>query len=519
VQGAVVRPQVTANKNLNSIQVKATYPVLQAIDSVIRANDKPRAEIMIEAEILEVDRVRMRELGIDLNQYALGLTFSPELAPPNTPGSLPPTAPPPFNLNTISQGVSTSDFYITPLTAVIDMLESDSTTKVLARSQIRGREGTQMALRLGDSIPIPQTSFQSSGAGGVNNVPVTSVIYQPVGINLTFTPRVTFQNEIVLDTLGLEKSGLGAFIDIAGQSLPTITIRRADSAMRLRDGEPNMLAGLLREEERNVLRTLPWFSKVPLLRSLFGNNSFSSDQTDVIMIITPRIVRSHEITAEDLQPTYVGTFQDFGLGRAPQLIAPGTPPPSGTIGGQPGTQGGGQTGGALPPALGQTPPAGGEMPPVGARAPGVVPIQAVGGDAPPAAGPARIQVTVGGEQQTGGMFTVPVTIAGVTDASTISITITYDPTVVQAASVSPGTFMAQAGGTPGFVPKIDAAGGRVDLALTRTGTGVSGQGLLAGIQFMAVSPGTAQIAITAVMTDSSGQPIAVQTVPAAVVVR
>jgi hypothetical protein len=215
----------------------------------------------------------------------------------------------------------------------------------------------------------------------------------------------------------------------------------------------------------------------------------------------------------------VGTFQDFGLGRAPQLIAPGTPPPSGTIGGQPGTQGGGQTGGALPPALGQTPPAGGEMPPVGARAPGVVPIQAVGGDAPPAAGPARIQVTVGGEQQTGGMFTVPVTIAGVTDASTISITITYDPTVVQAASVSPGTFMAQAGGTPGFVPKIDAAGGRVDLALTRTGTGVSGQGLLAGIQFMAVSPGTAQIAITAVMTDSSGQPIAVQTVPAAVVVR
>jgi general secretion pathway protein D len=512
-QGAVVRPQITPNKNLNSIQVKATFPVLQAIEAIIRSNDKPRAEVIVEAEILEVDRVRMRQLGIDLNQYALGLTFSPELAPPNEPGVLPPTTPPPFNLNTISRGVNTTDFYLTPLTAVVNFLESDSTTKVLARSSLRGREGTQMALRLGDSIPIPTSTFQSQAGGGFATVPVQQVTYQSVGINLLFTPRVTFEGEIILDTLTVEKSGLGAFIDIAGQSLPTITIRRADSAMRLRDGEPNMLAGLLRDEERNALRGLPWFSRVPLLRSLLGSSNNSTDQTDVVMIITPRIVRSQELTTSDLQPTYVGTFQNFGLGRAPQLISPNAPPTSTGGGGVAPPPAGGAT---LPPA-GPPPPAG-QTPPATTRAPGVVPIQAVGEPAAPA-GPGQIAVTVGGEQQAGGIFTVPLTISNVSDVSTVSVTITYDPSILQAASVSQGTFMAQGGVTPTFAPKIDAAAGRIDIAVTRTGSGASGQGLLAGIQFMAISPGTAQLAVTGIVTSTTGQPVNVQTVPAAVIVK
>ena len=515
-QGTVVRPQITPNKTLSSIQVKATEPVLRAIEAMIRANDKPRAEVMVEAEILEVNRNRMRQLGIDLNQYAIGLTFSPELAPPNTSGVLPPATPPPINFNTLREGVSPSDFYLTPLTAVVDLLESDNSTKVLARSSLRGQEGTNMRITLGDSIPIPSTTFQAIGAGGFASQPVQQVQYQPVGINLSFVPRVTFEGEIILDQLALERSGLGAFIDIAGQSLPTITIRRADSAMRLRDGEPNMLAGLLREEERDSLRTLPWFSKVPILRSLFGNSTSSNDQTDVVMIITPRIVRSHELTAEDLQPTYVGTFQDFGLGRAPQLISPDAPMPP------PPTAGAGAAGGGATPPAGQQappPPTGGELPPVTPRAAGIVPIVPAGETPAPPAGAGRLAVTVGAEQPVGGTFTVPVTLANVTDVGSVSLTITYDPSLVQAVSVSQGTFMAQGGTSPVFVPKIDAASGRVDLAITRTAAGASGEGLLAGIQFKAVSPGMGQIAISGVVTGVGGQAITIQPVPASVIVK
>ena len=84
--------------------MRATAPVVDVIERIIRANDKPRAEVVIDVQILEVNRKRTKEFGLNLSNYALGLTFSPEVAPPNTSGPIPPAAPPPFNLNTIRQG-------------------------------------------------------------------------------------------------------------------------------------------------------------------------------------------------------------------------------------------------------------------------------------------------------------------------------------------------------------------------------------------------------------------------------
>ena len=123
------------------------------------------------------------------------------------------------------------------------------------------------------------------------NVPTTSVTYQEVGINLQFTPRVTYQDEIILDSLVLEKSGLGNNLLVAGQSFPTIVRRRSQGSIRLRDGESNVLAGLLRDDDRKTLRGLPGISSIPLLRTLFGSTDDQVDQTDIIMIITPHIVR------------------------------------------------------------------------------------------------------------------------------------------------------------------------------------------------------------------------------------
>ena len=99
--------------------------------------------------------------------------------------------------------------------------------------------------------------------------------------------------------------------------------------MRLRDGESNMLAGLIQEEDSNTLTTFPGLSQIPVLRALFGNNNGTLTQNDIVMIVTPHIVRSHELTAEDLKPMYVGTQQNFGAGTAPQLISPNAPPPPG----------------------------------------------------------------------------------------------------------------------------------------------------------------------------------------------
>jgi general secretion pathway protein D len=525
-QGVVIRPAIAPNKNVNAISVRATLPVLQAIQAIIEANDKPRAEVMVEAEILEVNRRRIKELGIDLSRYALGFTFSPELAPPNTsPPAGFPSEPPPFNVNTISRGASAADVYLTVPTALIDLLESDASTKVLAKTQLRGREGSPMNLRLGDLIPLPTGYVPiQTGIGGAAQFQ-TQVTYTPVGVNLLFTPRVTFQDEIIIDSLTLQNTGIGANITVADQEYPTTVDRTATTSLRLRDGESNMIAGLLRDQDRVTTRGLPGLMSIPGIRQLFGHTSSDREQTDIVMIITPRIIRSHELRPEDLAPIYVGTSANFGATRVPSLIGngPGAAPATVGLTGElpPGAlqttpPGGAQT----PPPAGAKPP---ETPPAGGAKPTVVPIQPVGetGAAPKPAGPARIVATVGGEQQASGPpFTVPLTIENVTDVNTVSVSIAYNPQVLQAASVSQGSFLAQGGVQPAFVPKIDAQSGRVEIAIARPSGGASGAtGLLASIQFRPLTAGTSPITISAVVNGADGKPITVQTVPATVVVK
>ena len=225
-------------------------------ERLIRALDRPRAEVIIEVQILEVNRNRAKQFGINLSDYALGLTFSPEAAPPNTSGTIPPTPPPPFNLNTISQGISTSDFYLTVPTAFLRFLETDSRTKQLAKPQLRGAEGTELTLNLGDQIPVVSTVFGAAAAGGFANIPQSSFTYKDVGVNITMTPRVTYEGEIILD-LTVESSNLAGNISVAGQDVPSFGSRRVKTRLRLREGESNLLAGLLKDDQRKIMAGIP----------------------------------------------------------------------------------------------------------------------------------------------------------------------------------------------------------------------------------------------------------------------
>jgi general secretion pathway protein D len=522
ITGAPVPPRVSVNKSANTISVRATAPMMLQIERLIRANDRPRPEVMIEAEVLEVNRTFIRRLGLDLSQYALGFTFSPELAPPNTGGTPEafPSMPPPFNANTISRGASPADFYITSPTALVRLLESNTTTKVLAKPQSRGRDGQQMTLSLGDSIPIPSTTFNSAAAGGVANIPTTSVNYQEVGINLQFTPRVTYQDEIILDNLVLEKSGLGNFLTVAGQSFPTIVRRRSQGSIRLRDGESNLVAGLIRDDDRKTLRGLPGINSIPLLRTLFGSTDAQVDQTDIVMIITPHIVRGHELTPEDLRPQYVGAGQTVG-GPTPSLISPdaiaGTFP---AVPGQPVVTPGQPAQATAPTAvsIAPVPGAGAEVAPVAGRAPGVVPIEAVPSGARPAgAAPSAARITLtsptlspdGTLTAGGGPHTVPITISGAPPLSAITVTITYNPSVLRTPTVTQGSFMSQGGAVPTFAPQVDPNGGRIDLAFVRPAgqATVSATGLLGAIAFVAGSPGMTDVTITGLATAVSGQSV------------
>jgi type II secretory pathway component GspD/PulD (secretin) len=577
-----IQPMVMPNKTANTITVRATGPVVDVIERVIRANDKPRAEVILDVEILEVSRARVKQYGINLSSYTLNVLFSPELAPPNTSGGGV-GAPPPFNLNTISQGVSTADFYLAVPTAVVNFLESDNRTKTLAKPQLRGQEGQKLTLNLGQDIPVVSTVFGAAAAGGFATIPQSSYSYRTVGVNMELTPRVTYEGEVVI-TLALDNSALGNPVDVAGQSIPSFTTRKVSTTLRLREGESNLLAGLISQDTIRNIRGPIGLIHVPVIKELFANNDNQDTDRDIVMLITPHIVRTQELTAQDLGSIYIGTQSNVGLSGPPPLIAPqpeappsggeaapgpgGVPPPAtaypGTTPtqpplGVPRTPAQGQFGvpttapplppgtspvpttvAPTPPTAGApttapgvtTPPATPPAPPTAEAPPTTTPPApatptgegpATGRGAAPPSTPAQIIVTPAGTtfQVAGGPYTTPISINNATRISVITLTVNYNPAVLRVRTVQDGTFMRQGGVTATFTPRIDAAAGRVDIAISRTGdqTGASGSGLLAALLFDAVAPGSSQIAVTSVANTPDGAPVPVTSAPVTVTVR
>ncbi len=592
-----VQPTLLPNKTANTITVRATASVVDVIEKIIRANDKPRAEVVIDVQILEVNKKRTRDFGVNLSNYSIGMVFSPETAPGSS------TANPTFNLNTISQGVSTSDFYLSVPTVAVKFLEQDSRTKLIAKPQLRGAEGTKLTLNLGDQIPVISTVFGAAAPGGFASVPQSSFNYRDVGVNIEMTPRVTYEGDIILEGLSVESSALGPSISVGGQDAPSFTTRKISTKLRLREGESNLLAGLLRDEQRKILTGLPGLTHTPVLKTLFGSTNDEINQSDIVMLLTPHIVRTHELTAEDLAPMFIGTQQNVGLGGPPPLIAlppadpgaPGTTPAPGAPGVTPPLQPTGPgtpPGGAVPPSSGVSPgsgvnpiggvPAGpppppgtspvptivtplpsapgaapGTVPPGGSlpgtvpprtTPPGIVPppVQPPPGTegvppppatpprdpnapppaaptGPPPAGAAQLLITTPGTEfrVAGGPYTVPISINNVSRLSTLTLTLTFNPNILRVRQVTGGTFMSQGGAIVTFTPNINAATGRVDVAVTRTSdqTGASGTGLLAVVTFDAVGPGGSTITVNGIASTPEGGPIPLQVSPVSITVR
>jgi len=321
VPGGQTQPTVAANKTANTITVRATTNVAAIVERLVEANDNPRAEVVVDVQILEVSRTRTKQFGLDLGDYSISATFSPEADPRGTSsGSTTTTPSRTFNANTVSRGVNTSDFYLAVPSAVVRFLESDSETKTIAKPQLRGAEGQKLTLNLGEEVPVPSTAFTPIAQGGASFNPLTSFNYRQVGVILEMTPRVTFEGDIVLD-LYLESSSLGEGLNVAGQNLPSFNSRKVTTKLRLRDGESNLLAGLLQEEERRSLKGFPGLLRLPIVRQLFSSNDNTSGQTDIVMLLTPRIVRTHELTARDVAGINIGTQQNLTLGGTPPLIA------------------------------------------------------------------------------------------------------------------------------------------------------------------------------------------------------
>jgi general secretion pathway protein D len=313
----------------NAITIKDTPERIAAAAKVISAIDKARAELVIDVELLEVDRTRLKEYGLQIaSPESSGLNGAADV---NRDG---------FTLSDL-RNLTQADVFLTGLPGLYyRLLKTDTNTRTLANPQLRTAEGLSAQARFGERVPIPVTTFAPIATGGVNQQPITSFNYENIGVNIDILPRIHHNDDVSL-TLRIEIS------NISGEGfggLPTFGNRSITTTIRLRDGETNMLAGLIRDEERRVLRGIPGLSDVPVLGRLFAANRTETQETDIILVLTPHIIRVLDLTEADLRPFRVG--RDAGAaGGLIEFPIPGQAP-----GGTPDQDEPEQPPGAAPPA-------------------------------------------------------------------------------------------------------------------------------------------------------------------------
>ncbi len=285
------QPILIVDKNLNSITIREAPEVLELAEKIIRLWDKPKGEVIIDLEIMEVSRGRLQELGVLLEQALVGLRYVG--AEGSEEGWM--------GLQDIDF-TNPEHYEIALPAAAVKFLEADGDTKIISQPRLRGLDGEDMTYLVGDKVPIPRTTFTPIAAGGISQQPVTNFTYEDVGIDVKITPRIHFEGEVTLELeIKVKSIGGEGFANI-----PIIATREVKNVIRLKDGETNLLAGLLKDEERITKTGIIGLKNIPLLGGLFSNTEITVQQTDVIMTITPRIIRTLPVTEEDMKPLWVG---------------------------------------------------------------------------------------------------------------------------------------------------------------------------------------------------------------------
>ncbi len=462
-------PQLMVDKNLNSITVRDAPAVLEMAEKLIRLWDKPRGEVIIDLELMEVSRMKLKNFGIEFDQFLMGLAYSGGENPPSESGW--------FDLSKLDFSKK-ENYQITLPTALLQFLEADEDTKILSQPRLRGIEGEEISYLVGDKIPIPRTSFTPIAAGGVSQQPITSFEYEDVGIDIKITPQIHFEKEVTLELeINVKSVGGTGVADI-----PIISTREVKNIIRLKDGETNLLAGLLKDEERVSVKGIIGLKNIPLLGGLFSSNDRTVQQTDVIMTITPYIIRTKPVDAEDLEPLWVdlnGIFslsgepggvqradeiRDINLRRMQEQERPGTDERRNLL----------------------------------------------------MLNPANFEITKDRE------FRISVILRSEEEIGSMSLNLSYDPSVVSLKQIERGSVAAQAGKEAPFLQNIDNSSGMCTIGFSSSDVsrGFRGSGRLANLVFDAVADGESTISFSSVSANSpTGRSISFETRGARVRVR
>ncbi len=465
----------------NAIVVRATPDVLQLISKVLQDVDKAKPEVVIQVEVLEARTDRLRNLGVLPGQSA-SIAINPN-ATTTTGGTSTTTTTNNITFNTLKT-LNSNDYSVTLPNFTANAVLTDTFTKIIQNPELRSIDGQQAKLKIGDRIPIATGSFGTGlGVGGVgtpglvNPLVNTQFQYQDVGVNIDITPRVHPNHEISIKTK-IEVSSVTGTSTIGGISQPIISQRVVEQDIRLKEGEVNILGGLIQRTDTKTLNGWPGLAKIPVIRYLFSSDNVEHQEDEVLIVLIPHIVRLPEWTRENLRGIYSGSDQNIQVKRESEIHTPATE----TV--KPSAQ---APAGVAPAVAPPTP---------GAAAPGVN---------PPQGQPGKLRF----EPQTltlkvGETKTIAVVVDNVNDLFSIPMLLQYNPAVISIEEVQHAVGEGQhggflSGGTQeiAIVENVNKEKGQAIISATRQPNtqGVSGSGTLLGIVVKGIAPGSSNLSI------------------------
>ena len=313
--------RITPVQSQSAIVVRGTPDQILLAEKLIDDIDKPKPEVVIDVIVLQVRRDLERNLGINpptSASIALQGNVSTSTTTGGTTTNTGSTGQ--INLNKFSN-LHATDFLVTLPQATANFLLTDAQTRVLENPQIRASNGAKASLKIGDRIPVATGSFQPGiGGVGINPLVNTQFQYIDVGVNIDITPTVHLDGEITLKLM-LEISAVTASSNIGGISQPVIGQRKIDHEIRLRDGEANLLGGILEEQDIRSLSGIPGLAQIPFFKYLFGSTDSKRTDNEIVFILVPHIIRGPELSALNMRAIDVG----MGAGGVTLRTGPAQP--------------------------------------------------------------------------------------------------------------------------------------------------------------------------------------------------
>jgi general secretion pathway protein D len=489
----------------NAIVIRDTPDKVALAQKIIDEVDKPKPEVLIHVQVLTANRDHLRDLGI-LPGQSIAATFTPACnlqsssaqsascsTTTSVSGSTTGTSAT-ITLNNLKNLTGGSYSLLLP-GATANAVLTDNQTRIIQEPEVRMTDGSKTTLKIGEQVPIASGSFQAGV--GVSTTSVSPLVntqfqYKDVGVTIDVTPRVHPNGDVSLKET-ITVTTLAGSENIGGINQPIISGPSIDNDVTLKDGEASVLGGMIERTETKNLNGIPGVAQIPALGYLFSDNSHDVQDNEVLIILTPHVVRLPSIEAADLKTIASGTDTNARVYRTDEDPLPATSSPVAAAPGPPQQPQGPQVN------VGQT-PAQGTVP---------APAQLAVSNTPGSAAaqlhfdPANTSLKVGDTSVIG------LAVSGVSDLYSIPLMIHYNPSVIDVQEVRDGGFLS--GGTQpvAVVQHIDKQNGQVIVSATRAKSpGVNGAGTLIGIVVRAIAPGTSPLQVLQVNAhDSQQRPI------------